>query len=227
MRDPGYLLHPNLIPDFARFRDYFMDLRSEGTKPGDEGGNNDDPQDPLNKFPRMLNMHAWDETAMNFVYDPRLAQAAQDALGAEPVLIQSMVYFKPPGARGQAWHQDQQFITWEPLVGVWVALDDCDLANGQLRVIPGEEREVLLMQKDDPRLSFTQGQALLRRPSPGIGLTMQAGDAVVFGGRLVHGSYPNRTSDRWRRSFICHYTSKTGAEFVPKHGTHIYHLRGW
>ena len=33
---------------------------------------------------------------------------------------------------------------------------------------------------------------------------MRAGDVLFFNGSVVHGSRPNR-SDRWRRSFICHY----------------------
>ena len=41
-----------------------------------------------------------------------------------------MLYFKPPGGRGQGLHQDQQYITIDPLIGVWVALDRSDQLVG-------------------------------------------------------------------------------------------------
>jgi hypothetical protein len=34
---------------------------------------------------------------------------------------------------------------------------------------------------------------------------MDAGDVLFFNGALVHGSYPNTTEDRFRRSLIGHY----------------------
>ena len=34
---------------------------------------------------------------------------------------------------------------------------------------------------------------------------MSAGDVMFFHGSLVHGSEPNRTTDRFRRSLIGHY----------------------
>ncbi|MEN3000493.1 MAG: phytanoyl-CoA dioxygenase family protein, partial [Armatimonadota bacterium] len=38
-----------------------------------------------------------------------------------------------------------------------------------------------------------------------------------FDGHLLHRSYPNRTRDRWRRSFVCHYCN--ARSWVPwNHG---------
>ncbi len=34
---------------------------------------------------------------------------------------------------------------------------------------------------------------------------MKAGDVLFFNGRLVHGSFPNTSQDRFRRSLIGHY----------------------
>jgi ectoine hydroxylase-related dioxygenase (phytanoyl-CoA dioxygenase family) len=36
---------------------------------------------------------------------------------------------------------------------------------------------------------------------------MKAGDVLLFHGNSLHASLPNRTADRWRRAFICHYIS--------------------
>ena len=47
-----------------------------------------------------------------------------------------MLYFKPPGGRGQGLHQDEQYITTDPLIGLWIALDPSDAAVGQMVVVP-------------------------------------------------------------------------------------------
>ena len=41
-----------------------------------------------------------------------------------------MLYFKPPGGRGQGLHQDEQYITINPLIGLWIALDPSDDRRG-------------------------------------------------------------------------------------------------
>jgi ectoine hydroxylase-related dioxygenase (phytanoyl-CoA dioxygenase family) len=38
---------------------------------------------------------------------------------------------------------------------------------------------------------------------------MSPGDVLFFNGSLVHGSEPNRTTDRFRRSFIGHYIGRS------------------
>ena len=48
---------------------------------------------------------------------------------------------------------------------------------------------------------------------------MKAGDILFFNGSLVHGSYPNTSKDRFRRSLIGHYivgdAQKVGAFYQP------------
>ena len=59
--------------------------------------------DPLAKYPRMMNPHLHPELAVGemsrkFLLDPRLYGLLQHFLRDEPLGVQSMVYFKPPGA---------------------------------------------------------------------------------------------------------------------------------
>ena len=37
------------------------------------------------------------------------------------------------------------------------------------------------------------------------------GDVLFFNGNLIHGSYRNKTKDRFRRAFICHYANASAA----------------
>ena len=53
---------------------------------------------------------------------------------------------------------------------------------------------------------------------------MAPGDGLFFDGKTIHGSYPNQTADRWRRSFICHYIGKRAEHFDPPQGFHVGHV---
>jgi ectoine hydroxylase-related dioxygenase (phytanoyl-CoA dioxygenase family) len=66
--------------------------------------------------------------------------------------MQSMLFAKPPGLPGQAWHQDKRYIPTRDrsLVGAWVALDDADEENGCLRVLPAVLDHHLLVRHGPP-----------------------------------------------------------------------------
>ena len=93
--------------------------------------------DPLLAFPRMIHMHRWDEESLHWMIDDRICGCLTDLLGETPFAVQTMLYFKPPGSRGQALHQDQHYLKTEP--GTCVALDRCDEENGCLQIVPGSK----------------------------------------------------------------------------------------
>ena len=70
---------------------------------------------------------------------------------------------------------------------VWIALDDCTLDNGCLWVLPRSERRGLLPHRP---IGGLRGVAV---DESGVALPMRAGDAVLFGGLLLHRSLPNTT----------------------------------
>ena len=43
---------------------------------------------------------------------------------------------------------------------------------------------------------------------------MKAGDVLFFGGALVHGSFPNSSATRFRRSLIGHYVEGKATELT-------------
>ena len=100
----GYLVARGLFgaEETAFLRDHFTRLREAGRYPGDVVGVEPSSDDPLTRYPRMIHMHRWDAVALDWLIEPRLAQALTDLLGGiEPFAVQTMLYFKPPGARGQ------------------------------------------------------------------------------------------------------------------------------
>lgn len=89
------------------------------------------------------------------------------------------------------WHQDSGYGHLEPAndLTVWMTLDDCDEENGCLWVIPGSHK--LGLQKHDSSAGFMTAEV----SQSGIPIPMQAGDALIFGGLLMHRSLPNKTGE--------------------------------
>ena len=222
----GFFIARNLFSpeEVARLRAHYMGLREGQEHPGDFAGvpvqriwgdsakTGDllfaDKPDPLKQYPRMIHMHRWDENSLNWLLDERLNEHLTALLGHEPYAVQTMLYFKPPGARGQAFHQDQYYLKVQPgtSMAAWMALDDCDEAKGCMQMVAGSQHwDVLCTIPADTTLSFTDVTVPL---PPGVKPTaaiMKAGDVLFFNGQIVHGSYPNSTGDRFRRALIGHY----------------------
>ncbi|MFF0011119.1 phytanoyl-CoA dioxygenase family protein [Streptomyces sp. NPDC005374] len=168
--------------------------------------------DPLRRYPRVMQPHEINGLAMRVLLDARLREVLETLLGEEVLAAQSMFYFKPPGARGQALHQDNFYLRVEPgtCVAAWVACDVIDRDNGGLEVVPGTHRmDLFCPDTADSELSFAREYVA---PPPGLAavpVDMEPGDVLFFNGSLVHGSQPNRTADRFRRSFIGHYVGSS------------------
>jgi len=206
----GYVIVPQLFSaeEVAMYRDHFMELRAAGARPGDFAGIDLMSEDPLKRFPRMIHMHRWDELSLRWLLDARLNACLTTLLGQEPYAVQTMLYFKPAGARGQALHQDQYYLRVQPgtCIAAWLALDRCDTENGCMQIIPGSHTwPVLCPTAADTTASFTDITVPIPPDHSPRPLLMEAGDVLFFNGQLVHGSYPNTSSDRFRRALIGHY----------------------
>ena len=191
-----------------RYIAHYMGLRASGSYLGDSSGVDTSEGDPLLRYPRMLNMHRWDPLSLAWILDSRIGEWVTALAGREPLAVQTMLYFKPPASRGQALHQDQYYLKVHPgtCYAAWLALDPSDEDNGCLQVVPGtHDIPVLCPETADTDESFTDDVVQVpdnRRPEP---IAMGAGDVLFFNGQLVHGSFPNRTKSRFRRSLIGHY----------------------
>lgn len=208
-RDGYYMAQGLFTPEeVARLTEHYMALRAAGSYPGDTAGVDAGSSDPLKRYPRMIHMHRWDETSLRWMIDARLNECLTALLGREPYAVQTMLYFKPPGARGQALHQDQFYLRVQPgtCIAAWMSLDPCDEENGCLQVVPGSHRlPVLCTERADTAVSFTDITVPVPEGTPVAPIRMDPGDVLFFHGSLIHGSYPNRSADRFRRALIGHY----------------------
>lgn len=197
-------------------RDEIDELRRTFTTHIEQGGSggafHETPEDdPLHAYPRMIqphrDEHAPGRLAREWMLQRRVMGRVEEAVG--PVwAAQSMFYFKPPGARGQAMHQDNYFLQSHPetCIAAWIAVDDCDGENGALGVVPGTHRfEIECPEEADAAESFTSITVSIPEYLRVVQTDMRAGDMLIFHGSLVHGSKPNTSADRFRRSLILHY----------------------
>lgn len=172
--------------------------------------------DPLERYPRMLYPHRVSPTLMGYMLHPPLEPILRALLGETPIAAQSMFYWKPPGARGQAFHQDNFYLRVHPgtCLAAWVAVDRADEDNGCLFVAPGSQHlDVFCPEEDaDLEVSFTRHIVPVPEGLEEVPVVLDPGDVLFFGGNLIHGSRPNRTAGRFRRSFICHYVGESAQE---------------
>jgi hypothetical protein len=212
----GYLVIPSLFSpeDVRLLLETHMEIHARGPVeryfkplPASEAGG-----DPLKMYPRIMHPHRFNEVALRYLLDARLAEVLAALFGEEPLAAQSMFYFKPAGARGQALHQDNFYLKVEPgtCLAAWVALDSCDRENGGLEVVPGTHTmDIFCPEQADAEVSFTKEFVPVPPGLSTVPVDLAPGDVLFFNGQLVHGSLPNHSQDRFRRSFICHYIGRS------------------
>lgn len=207
--EKGWTVIPGLFTsdETARYRAHYHDLLDRG------GPYIEDLRldllDPLSRYPRLLQPHRTDAVSLDFLLEPRIRKAFAGLVDREPLAVQTMLYFKPPGARGQALHQDNRYLNVRPgtCLAAWLALDDCDEANGAMKVVSGSHRLPLLCDDQPTDVADSWSGSMVPVPegmTPEV-VKMRAGDVLFFDGQLIHGSSKNTTTDRFRRTLIGHY----------------------
>ena len=144
---------------------------------------------------------------------PAIVERLTRLIGPDVKAVQSMLFVKPPGSPGQAWHQDEHFIPTRDrsLCGVWIALDDATVENGCLWVHPGSHSDGILHRvkaHDDPRFDVSdEAVGFSEDREGGVAVELARGGTLFFHGYLLHRSLPNRAPDRPRRALVLHYVS--------------------
>ena len=179
----------------------------------DADGNLVAPMDrALNKMGHAL--HDLDPAFDQFSRTTDLASLVAELGITDPLLLQSMVIFKPPRiGGGVGCHCDHSFLWTDPqtVVGLWFALDDATVANGCMWAIPGGH---VGGARTRFRLDGTGGTTTdVLDPTPYdhgdlVPVEAEAGTLVAFHGCLPHWSGAN-TSDRPRLAYTLHVIDGT------------------
>lgn len=130
----------------------------------------------------------------DLVVHPFVAEFMSHLLGEDFLLSSATANIARPGGDPMQLHTDQGYVDfWTPkpvVANVAWMLDAFSDENGGTRLIPGSH------------LSPAWREA---RNAPSVAAAGPAGSALVFDGRLVHGTGANRTRDSQRHGILTYY----------------------
>ncbi len=172
----------------------------------------------------------------DLLHEPRILDYVEDLVG--PTLVSTMTHFfsKEPGdVRQVSWHQDASYwpLTPSKVVTVWLAIDDVDMENGPMTVIPGSHRHGQIpFERSTEEERSVLGQTVtdpLEWGGEPVPFTMKAGQISIHTDLLLHGSEPNRSRRRrcgltlrymppevrtgnpgWAKGFVCRGEDASG-----------------
>jgi ectoine hydroxylase-related dioxygenase (phytanoyl-CoA dioxygenase family) len=159
------------------------------------------------------------------VYERRTLDIARQLIGQDIDIDYDQFLAKRPGKTGAvfAWHQDMAYWPRKTpdtrTVTCSLALDDADLENGCLRVVPGSHKAQLRKHRPLAQDLAARGEADgttredahaqvadLEPDDEVVYLPVRRGDITLHNEMIVHGSGGN-TSQRWRRTYVIAYRS--------------------
>lgn len=177
--------------------------------------------------------HAKQECWLELCRHPRVLDAVEAVLGPDLILIMSHLIVKPPGdGLPVAWHQDNTY--WHSVQGtevgtVWLAIDDADLENGCMQVIPCTHDGYPEMEKVSTGANDLLGltvEVTGEMAGAAVPLEMKAGSMSIHDSYVLHGSEPN-TSSRRRAAYTMRYANaKTVTVDTEEHWVPVYLVRG-
>jgi hypothetical protein len=160
--------------------------------------------------------HFQDSFIWDMASDPRLLDLMVGLVGSDLLLLSTHFFCKypePEGKRFVAWHQDITYWGLEPPEAhtAWIAVDDSDVENGCMKVIPGTHKGGIVTHGTSDRegnlLSIQQEiPAELVEAERAVDLELRAGQISVHEGRVFHASLPN-TSNRRRCGLTVRFVS--------------------
>jgi phytanoyl-CoA hydroxylase len=178
--------------------------------------------------------NAWkaDLTIAKLALSPDLGRAAAALTGWSGIRLgQDTIWWKAPKTKPIAYHQDASFTDFlDPPITVtcWVTLDDTHRDAGTLEYVAGSHCWPLtplpeaFHGEEDYRAQMRAAAraADVADPEPTL-IEIPAGSCVFHTGAIWHGSGPNTTGDRMRRSIGIHMIPEN-AEFSDRSGGYIY-----
>ena len=156
---------------------------------------------------RIKHPHKQHAAYKALVSHPTILSVLQDLWGPDIRFDTAKLNLKSAGfGAAVEWHQDWAFYphTNDDLAAVGVMMDDMELENGPLLIIPGSHKDPVVHDHHGEDGRFCGAMDPGRREvdyRAAVPLTGRAGSITVHHVRAVHGSAPN-TSNRDRRLLL-------------------------
>lgn len=202
-RETGYLVVQNVVdaPALARIRAF---IAATVAKAKDVTQHNEvydlepshTPQNP--RVRRIKTPHKWDPLFLEVVKGERMLSIVKALLGPDVRLHGSKLNMKSPlyGSPVE-WHQDWAFYphTNDDILAIGVMLDDVEIDNGPMLVMPGTHRDKVWDHHAEGRFCGAMDPSASGLDfSKAVACTGPAGSCSFHHVRLVHGSAQNTST---------------------------------
>ena len=144
--------------------------------------------------------------------NPHIVRIVSDLIGPSVVAWGSHFFCKMPGdGKTVSWHQDASYwpLTPSKAVTVWLAIDDADPENANMRFIPGTQvlgHLTYKLTETDPSNVLNQTVPEVEKYGDPVNVQLKAGEASIHSDLLLHGSEANQSTRR-RCGLTLRYTT--------------------
>lgn len=166
-----------------------------------------------------LNPHLENPTFLKIMRDPKVIAIMEKLVGGKVSGIQTQFFFGKPGTMGFSIHQDNFFVEAKPadaFVSTWLALTDVDKENGTIFVYPGAHKEGLLPVRKlsgipgiGQEYNATNEETVVPSNYLPVIVEVPKGTLIFLHSFAPHGSFDNKTSDRWRQVMLNNYIKQS------------------
>lgn len=180
--------------------------------------------------------HFTDARLLDFLLAPEVLDVVEDLIGPNIGLFSSHFISKPPGkGRRTPWHEDSaywegKFDELDKIVTIWLAIDDSNIQNGCMGVVPGTHHNGFSAYETvaDPANSTfsTEIKKGTFDLDEVVWFELEKGQYSLHDARIIHGANANTSKNR-----RCGYTMRffsLDMKFNPENapGHQLYHARG-
>lgn len=181
----------------------------------------------------MANAWKCDRTIARVVLSEEIGRLTATLAGWQGARLgQDTIWWKTPGSKEIALHQDSSYISFlDPpeMMTCWIALDETSSDAGTIEYARGSHRWFL---QEEPGAFHAPAESYhtdMDRAAAHMGIAkpeivrveVSAGDCVIHHGKVWHGSGRNTRMDKIRRSVGVH-TLRADTQFKPHGAGYIY-----
>jgi phytanoyl-CoA hydroxylase len=210
----GYLIFESLIHG-QRLADYvavFDDLVARGNAlPAPEGHFslelNEDGSPRPGLLHKVQGVCVVEPRVLELAREPAIVERVAPLVGHDEVDVFGTKFFPKLAGGGTSthWHQDNFYFGTDSdrVVSCGIYLQDADVTNGCLRVVPGSHKEGRIVEhRHEPGMhgSWTDVDE-----SQAVDVEVPGGSVVLFSANLLHGTADNDDPERTRYSTAWHY----------------------
>ena len=182
----------------------------------------------VDRIEHKTKTHLYFPWANKIIFNNKILNTVEKILGPNFFCWNSLIFHKYPKSKTfVSIHQDQNYwkIKNNKALSIQIAISDSNKENGCLELLPGSHKKKFIhhdyIEKNN---LLARGQSVMNKDFNHhklVNIELEAGNAVMFHGNILHGSRPNK-SNKHRVLFTIRYLStdnKINKKYYYNYGT--------